>query len=52
MVMDIHHVYPTGCEAAKERAKSTYGGGYSQKCDLLSVIIEPLHLHKNIKKVP
>ena len=27
------------------------GGGYSHKCDLLSVIIEPFLIHKNIKKV-
>ena len=52
MVMDIHHVYPADCEAVKERAKSTYGGGYSHKCDSLGVIIEPLYTYKKYKKVP
>ena len=33
-----------------KRAKSTYGGGYSHKCDSLSVIIEPFYTYKKYKK--
>ena len=40
--------------AAKQPRKELrvhMGGGYSHKCDLLSVIIEPLYTYKKYKKV-